>query len=117
MERLKHIVQINIILGVWLLIAPFVLGYSMSTVELANDVALGALLIGCSWWMLAVSTGQVGASTLELLGGIWLIAAPFLLHYERMSRAFANDIGLGILSVLVSAMGTWMFVSRVRRAV
>ncbi len=49
MERLKHIVQINIILGAWLVIAPFVMGYSMSTVELVNDVALGARLIGCSW--------------------------------------------------------------------
>ena len=92
------------------------MGYSASTVELANDVALGALLIGCSWWMVAGYTGQAGASTFALLGGIWLVAAPFLLHYERMSRAFVNDIGVGILSVLVSATGTWMFVSRLRRA-
>ena len=115
MERLKHIVQLNIILGAWLVIAPFVLGYSMSTVELANDLVLGVLLIGCSWWMLAASTGQVGISTLELLGGIWLIGAPLLLHYQWMSRAFANDIGVGLVSVLVSATGTWMFVSRARR--
>ncbi len=66
--------------------------------------------------MFAASTAQGGVSTLELLGGIWLIAAPFLLHYERMSRAFANDIGVGILSVLVSVTGTWMFVSGLRRA-
>jgi hypothetical protein len=47
--------------------------------------------------------------------GAWLIAAPFLLHYQWMSRAFVNDLGVGILSVLVSATGTWMFVSRARR--
>ena len=115
MDRLKHIVQINILLGAWLIVAPFVMGYSRSTVELANDVALGALLIGCSWWTLTAFSGQAVAGTLELLGGIWLVAAPFLLQYERMSRAFANDIGVGILSVLVSATGTWMFVSRLRR--
>jgi hypothetical protein len=117
MERLKHIVQINIILGAWLMVAPFVMGYSISTAELASDVGIGLLLIACSWWILAASTGQVAASTLALLGGAWLIAAPFLLHYERLSRAFSNDIAAGILSVLVSATGTWMFVSRVRRAV
>ena len=74
-----------------------------------------SLFIGCSWWILAASTGQVGASTLELLGGLWLIAGPFLLHYDRLSRAFANDIGVGILSLLIGATETWMFVSRSRR--
>lgn len=42
MERLKHIVQINILFGAWLIVAPFIMGYSASTVELANDVALGS---------------------------------------------------------------------------
>jgi hypothetical protein len=115
MGRLKHIIHINIILGAWLVIAPFVAGYSMSTVELANDVGLGALLISCSWWLLAASTGQVGVSMLQLLGGIWVIAAPLVLHYEQISRVSAHDMGVGILSVLVSATETWMFVSRVRR--
>lgn len=120
MERLRHIVQINVILGAWLIVAPLVMGYSPSTVELANDLALGLVLLGCSWWILSASeseVSEVGASVLGLLGGIWLIAAPFLLHYEWMSRAFANDIGVGILSAMVSATGTWMFVSRFKRAV
>ncbi len=117
MERVKQIAQINVILGAWLIVAPFVMGYSPSTVELANDLTLGLLLVGCSVWILSASTGQVGASALGLLGGIWLIVAPFLLHYEWMSRAFANDIGVGILSTMVSATGTWMVVSRFKRTV
>ena len=74
------------------------------------------VLIGCSWWILAASAGQVGASALELLGGLWLIAAPFLLITSGCLDAFGNDIGVGILSALVSATADWMFVSRVRRA-
>jgi hypothetical protein len=116
MERLKHIVEINIVLGAWLILAPFVMGYSGSTVELTNDVALGVLLIGCSWWNAAAASGRADADTLGLLGGIWLIAAPFVLHYQRMSRAFANDIGVGILSVVVSLTAMWWLMSKVRRA-
>jgi hypothetical protein len=115
MERLKHTAEINVVLGAWLILAPFVMGYSGSRVELTNDVALGVLLIGCSWWIVEAATGQVGAA-LGLLGGIWLVAAPFVLHYQRMSRAFANDIGVGILSVLVSLTATWWLVSKLRRA-
>jgi hypothetical protein len=125
MEHLKQIVHFNMVLGAWLMIAilggwmtiaPFVMGYSISTIEVANDVALGVLLIGCSWWILAAAAWQAGAATLGLLAGIWLIAAPFVLHYQRLSRAFANDIGVGILSVLISATGLWLFVSRLRSA-
>ena len=116
MERLKHIVQLNILLGAWLIMTPFVMAYSTSTVELANDVTLGIVLIGCSWWILAAETGQVGASALELLGGLWLITAPFVLHYERFARAFQNDIIVGVLSTLISATATWMLASKTRQA-
>ena len=114
MERIKHIVQINIVLGVWLVIAPFVMGYSGSTVELATDIALGAWLICCSWWILAADSGQVAAAVVSLLGGIWLLATPFALHYQRMSRPFDNDIAVGALVLLVSAAVTWMLSSRPR---
>jgi hypothetical protein len=113
-KRIKHIVQINIILGVWLVIAPFVMGYSGSTVELATDLAIGGWLICCSWWILAADSGQVGAAVLALLAGIWLLATPFVMHYQRMSRPFDNDLGVGILVILLSAAVTWMLTSRLR---
>ena len=69
MERLKHIVQINILLGAWLVVAPFVMGYSGTTVEMVNDVALGVWLIGCSWWILAAASRRVGAERWNFSGG------------------------------------------------
>jgi hypothetical protein len=114
MERLKHIVQINILVGAWLIVVPFVLGYSASTVELANDVAVGVLLIGGSWWILAVPTGQIGAGTIQLLSGLWLVAAPFYFHYERLSRAWTNDIIAGALAAIVGAAAVWMLTTRLR---
>jgi len=115
MERLKHIVQINILLGAWLIVAPFVLGYSGSTLELANDVAIGVVFIGCSSWILAGLTAQVACSALELLGGLWLIATPFYFHYEQMSRVYINNVVVGILAVMVATSATWMLSSRLRR--
>src|SRR5579862_4045232 len=112
MERLKHVVQVNILFGAWLVIAPFVLGYSGFKPALTSDVLLGIWLIGCSWWILAAASGRVAAGTLELLGAIWLVAAPFVLHYQRLSRSFDNDIAIGILTLVVSAAATWMLASR-----
>jgi hypothetical protein len=111
MERLKHIIQINILLGAWLLAAPVVLGYASSRLQMGNDVTVGTLLILCSCWMLAAATGQVGAG-LQLLGGLWLVAVPFARHYPEMSRPFSNDVIIGILSVLISTTTIWMLNSR-----
>jgi hypothetical protein len=116
MERLRHIIQVNFLLGAWLIAAPFVLGYAGSRMEMGNDVALGVLLIACSWWMLAAAAGQIGAGGLQLLVGLWLIVGPFVLHYGQLSRPFSNDIVVGILSVLASSTATWMLASKVRRA-
>jgi hypothetical protein len=57
----------------------------------------------------------MGASALEFIGGLWLVAAPFVFHYQRMSRPFGNDVGVGVLSVMVSATAAWMLASRQRR--
>jgi hypothetical protein len=117
MERLKRIVQINIVLGAWLVVAPFVMGYSGSTVESVTDIGLGVCLLACSWWILAADAGRIAAGTLELIAGIALVATPFLLHYQRMSRPFDTNIAVGILSIIVSATATWMLASRMRTAV
>ena len=116
MERLKHIVEINILLGAWLIAAPFVLGYTSSRMEMGNDVVLGVVLIGCSWWILAGMAGQIGFSALQLLVGLWLVAAPFVRHYGQLTRPYNNDIIVGIVSVLVSATSTWLLNARVSTA-
>jgi hypothetical protein len=116
MGRLKHIIEANIVLGAWLIAAPFVLGYTGSRMEMGNDIAIGVLLIACSWWMLTAAAGRAAAEGLQLLGGLWLIAAPFVWQYHRLSRPFTNDIAVGILTVLVAATATWMFNAQMRHA-
>ncbi len=116
MERLRHVVQINILLGVWLVIAPLVMGYLGSTRELVNDSVVGVWLIGCSWWILSAAAGHSAAATLQMLAGLWLAAAPFVLHFQRMSRPFDNDIAIGLVSLVVSAATAWMVSTRVTRA-
>jgi hypothetical protein len=115
MERLKHVIEINILLGAWLIAAPFVLGYAGSRTEMGNDIAMGVLLIACSWWILAAAAGQIAAGGLQLLAGLWLIAAPFVWHYGQLSRPFSNDLIIGILAALVGCASMWMLNSRMRR--
>ncbi len=49
---------INAILGLWLIAAPFVLGYSGSAVPLWNDVGVGVIVAVLAGWA-AVAMGQL----------------------------------------------------------
>ena len=105
---MKRVIWINLVLGVWLIIAPFVLGYSgSSTVAIANDGILGVLLVACSWWIGAAMAAQVSVSGFQILCGIWLIIAPFVLRYRELPLATVNDVAVGIVVLLVSLIVTW----------
>jgi len=99
---MKGITWINLLLGVWLIVAAIARG-AMGVV-MTNDVILGVLLIGFSWWMLAAFVPPVGAAWFEMLCGIWLIVSPFVLGYSRVQMSMGNDVVVGIITLIVAAV-------------
>lgn len=108
---MKRVMWINLVLGVWLIISPFALRYgaasTVGAVAIANDVILGIVLVGSSWWILAAKAGQLGLSWLQVLCGVWLIIAPFLLQNRELSPTTINSLAVGIVVLIVSAIETW----------
>jgi len=104
---MKRSIWINLIVGIWLIIAPFALSPAGLTRNwAANDVVLGILLIAFSWWMLAVVMPSVGAAWFEILCGVWLIIAPFVLGYSRTMTAVWNDVVCGVIAIVVAAVAS-----------
>jgi hypothetical protein len=99
---MKRISWINLILGIWLVISPLLVGYSTSHIPAGNNVILGLLLIASSWWILASDTIEVG--WFQILCGIWLIIAPFVLGYHALTSAMANDVIVGIIALIVGGI-------------
>jgi hypothetical protein len=101
---MKNITWINVVLGIWLVIAPFALAsVGRPSAWTANDVVLGVLLIGFSWWMVAAAAPRPAAAWFEVLCGIWLIAAPFVLRYGVTSHR-SNDVISGVIALIVAAV-------------
>src|SRR4051794_31706808 len=90
--------SINILFGLWLILAPFILGYSRLTVATWNDIILGVLIAGFA--LLRNFGGWAGANWINVILGIWLILAPFILNYGDNAAPRWNDIILGILVVI-----------------
>jgi len=101
---MKRVSWINLILGIWLILAPFVLGSLGLRATVGNDMILGILLIASSWWILAAMTQAVGVSWFQMLCGIWLVIAPFVLRYRDVSHALANDVVVGVIVFVVGLL-------------
>lgn len=72
---------LNIILGIWLIISPWVLGYSGLPWPLWNNIICGiliALLAAARVW--SPGTGP-GVSWINALIGVWLIVCSFIWAY------------------------------------
>jgi hypothetical protein len=99
---MKRVSWINLILGIWLIISPMLVGYSASHIPAGNNVILGVLLIASSWWILVSDAIEVG--WFQILCGIRLIIAPFVLGYHALTSAMANDVIVGIIAVIVGGI-------------
>ena len=100
MENTRLPSMLNIIAGIWLIIAPFILGYANIAGALWSDIIVGAAVI---IFALVRSTGDphtTWASWANLVLGIWLIIAPFAIGYSAISAALWNVIILGIAVVV-----------------
>ena len=90
---------INILVGIWLILAPFILAYTGLQVAMWNDIILG-VLVGVIALIRTFGTAQAGTSWINVLLGIWLIIAPFVLNYGDNATPRWNDVILGILIVI-----------------
>ena len=114
---MKRIIEVNLILGIWLIVAPFVLMYATGHIPaVSNDIVVGILLVGCSLWVLGAPTTPLTAIAFESLCGAWLIAAPFAFHERALRHAFTNNMIVGGIILLVCVGEEWMLTHGQRRA-
>lgn len=91
------------VLGAWLVLSPWAVGYRADTPAMANAVILGLALI-------AVALGAVFAPSAwekwtEGAFGAWLIASPWLLRFGDQAPAMRTAVLTGV-AVVVLALWT-----------
>ncbi len=86
----------NIVLGIWLIFAPLVLGYDAPAAR-SNDIVVGLFLA-----TFALVGAIVGKTRYLIVLAIWLIVAPFALGYGNELAPVLNDVLVGIASLGLS---------------
>jgi SPW repeat len=130
-RRMRETVQwtsgINIVAGLWLIIAPFVLGYDEIQAALWNDVVVGIIVAAFAVARVARPLMNPSLSWINAVLGLWLIVAPFVLAYGGQIEALAAEGAVGgaqtamwndvIVGVIVLVLGAWSALSSRGRTV
>jgi len=89
------------LLGVWLAASPWLLGYSDSEGAMWNAVILGVALAVFS--LLELGLPGKWEEWVNLLAGLWLVVAPFVIGFTSHFGASVNAMLVGAAAVLLSA--------------
>ena len=90
---------VNVLLGVWVLISPFILAFTRVEQAMWNNVAVGGAVILVAFTRAA---GKRPASMLNVLLGIWLLISPFALRFVSAPVALWNNVILGVVITIVA---------------
>lgn len=95
---------LNVVTALWLIAAPFLLAYAGITAAVWNDILIGITVLILAGIRVAKPERNAGLSWTNLVLGLWLIAAPFVLSYAGTAAALWNDV---IVGVVVASLATW----------
>lgn len=101
---MKTFSWVNFILGLWLIVAPFVLPYRDISAALWNNVIVGVIIAVLAGWRALgkESVRMTVTSWVVALLGLWTMIAPFVLRYAGNANAMWNGVIVGIVVAIVA---------------
>lgn len=92
----------NIVLGLWMVISPWILSYQTEMAAMWNAVLVGALVAALAAYELFELKSWEEWSSVAL--GVWLVVSPWVLGFSMMAAATWNAVVVGIA---VAALALW----------
>jgi hypothetical protein len=102
-EQVRVAAGLNVLAGIWLIIAPFVLGYGGGD-PYWNDIIFGAIVAVLAAGRALFLPRQTWISAINVVIGAWIFASAFWL--DDTARAAWNDVILGAI-VFVLGIVAW----------
>lgn len=93
---------VNTVLGVWLVVSPWVLGYATATTPAWNAWVLGVVIAVTG--IAALTAFHRWEEWVNAVLGAWLVVSPWLLGFTGLTAALWNQIVVGIV---VAGLAIW----------
>ncbi|OGA23062.1 MAG: hypothetical protein A3I01_17555 [Betaproteobacteria bacterium RIFCSPLOWO2_02_FULL_65_24] len=92
---------VELLLGVWLVVSPWVVGYTDIEAARLNAVILGIAIVVYS--VIELGVPKAWEEWVSAAMGLWLVVSPFVLNFSQQAAATWNAIVIGAL-ILVFAL-------------
>ena len=92
----------NLVLGLWLVISPWALSYTMAAVPTWNAIIVGVIIAVAA--IAAIVAFHTWEEWVNIALAVWLIASPFALDYASHATVLWNQL---IVGVLVGLLALW----------
>ncbi|MBI4185391.1 MAG: SPW repeat protein [Proteobacteria bacterium] len=86
---------LNLLLGIWLILSPWVLAYATVQYAAWNAYAVGVVIAVAA--VAALVAFHEWEEWVNLLFGVWLIVSPWLLKFDTVTAALWNQIAVGLV--------------------
>ena len=96
----------NAVIGFWLLLSPWILGFSGVVVATSTTMAVGVLLLASS--VGAMQFAQAWEEWLDVVLGVALMLLPAVFGFDTVLPALTNALGCG---ALVTFLALWVLAS------
>lgn len=101
-KSIMRLSGVNMLLGLWIMISPFVLGFHQFLPAVRNNTAVGVGIAFFALLRLSSIENQPVWSWCNTLLGLWLIISPFLLGFAHLPPAMLNNLLAGALVQLLA---------------
>lgn len=98
---------VQLALGAWLFVSPWVLGYTKIAGAAANAYLIGAALVVFA--IIALYAPKVWEEWISLVLGLWLIISPWFMGFSQANGATQNALLVGIASIVLAI---WVMVEQ-----
>ena len=101
MTKMKHWQDpVNALLGAWMILSPWAVGFQGEPMAMWNFVAVGALLLATA--LGAIFVPQAWEEWVEVALGAWMVVSPWALGFAGITLAMQNAVACGLAVVVMS---------------
>lgn len=104
MKQIRHWQDpLNALLGIWVVLSPWALGYQDKTVAMVNALVVGLALIAAA--LGAIFVPRAWEEWTEAGLGLWLAISPWVLGFSTLERITLNTTV--VTGLVIVALALW----------
>ncbi len=99
-----------VILGGWLFFSPFIFDYTQLQAAAWNSYVLGVVIAVFAVWAVFVTSAWL--QWVSFIFGFWVFVSPLVLGYRDQPAPTWNQVGVGVLIILISLWAVYRPIHR-----